>query len=218
MPDEVERQRRVKTAILERVQDLTAEENLAYALIEAGFDLLAAGHRPARLSAAERAAVRDNYPDATPELIAARSVDEAGLVNVVSAAETYARIYLDYSPLSHWKPDLRRDRTLDGGMSEEAAGLVAATYRRWRAAGVSSFGVCCVLVLHSVQHALRCGLGWPKVVRILLDATQICYRGRAGTGPGLSEAETVQTLIQMLGLSKPEAKRYMAMAKAMPQA
>ena len=49
MPDEVERQRRVKTAILERVQDLSSEENLAVALIEAGFDLLATARRSATI-------------------------------------------------------------------------------------------------------------------------------------------------------------------------
>ena len=102
MPDEVERQRRVKTAILERVQDLSSEENLAVALIEAGFDLLAAGHLPASLTAGDRAAIRDNYADATPSLIASCSVDEAGLVQAVGTAEIYARIYIDYSPLSHW--------------------------------------------------------------------------------------------------------------------
>ena len=141
MPDEVERQRRVKTAILERVQDLSSEENLAVALIEAGFDLLAAGHLPASLTAGDRAAIRDNYADATPRLIASRSVDEAGLVQAVGTAETYARIYIDYSPLSHWKADQRRDQKLDAGMAEEAAELVEGMHTRWEAAGVSRFGV-----------------------------------------------------------------------------
>ncbi len=208
MSDEVEHQRRVKTAILERVQDLAAEENLALALIETGFDMMAASHRPTKLSAADRAAIHDNYADATRELIAARSVTEAGLAEAVCAAETYARIYIDYSPLSHWKADRRQDEKRD-------AGLVAAMHRRWEAAGVSSFGVCCVLVLSSVQHALRRGLAWPKVVRILLDAVRLSYR--VGAGPGLDEAETVRMLMRLMGTSKAEARRYVAAAKAMQE-
>jgi hypothetical protein len=215
MPDEVERQRRVKTAILERVQDLSSEENLAVALIETGFDLLAAGHLPASLTAADRAAIRDNYADATPKLIASRSVDEAGLVEAVGTAEIYARVYIDYSPLSHWKADQRRDEKLDAGMAEEAAELVKRMHTRWEAAGVSRFGVCCVLVLSSVQHALRRGLAWPKVVRILLDAIRLAYSKPSGAGPALSEAESLRVLTELMGISKAEARRYMAMAKAM---
>lgn len=92
MPDKVERQRRVKTAILERVQDLAAEENLALALIETGFDMIAASNRPTKLGAADRAAIRDNYADATRELIATRSVTEAGLAEAVCVAESFARV------------------------------------------------------------------------------------------------------------------------------
>ena len=215
MSDEVEHQRRVKTAILERVQDLAAEENLALALIETGFDMMAASHRPTKLSAADRAAIRDNYADATRELIAARSVTEAGLAEAVCAAETYARIYIDYSPLSHWKADRRQDEKRDAGLAAEAADSVAATHRRWEAAGVSRFGVCCVLVLSSVQHALRRSLAWPKVVRILLDAVRLSYCG--GAGPGLDEAETVRMLMRLMGTSKAEARRYVAEAKAMQE-
>ena len=101
MPDEMEAQRRLKTAILERVRDLEGAEHLAYALIETGFDIIAGPHRPAELTSADRAAILDNYADATPKLIASRAVDEAGLAEVVGVAETYARVYIDYSPLSH---------------------------------------------------------------------------------------------------------------------
>ncbi len=217
MPDKVERQRRVKTAILERVQDLAAEENLALALIETGFDMIAAGNRPAKLGAADRAAIRDNYADATRELIATRSVTEAGLADAVCVAESFARVYIDYSPLSHWKADQRQDQKLDAGLAEEAADLVRGMHRRWEAAGVSRFGVCCVLVLSSAREALRRGLAWPKVVRILLDAIQLSYRdrGKAGAGLALSEDESMRVLMEMMGISKAEARQYMAMTKAM---
>jgi hypothetical protein len=217
MPDKAERQRRVKTAILERVQDLASEENLALALIETGFDMIAADHLPAKLSAADRAAIRDNYADATREQIATRSVTEAGLVDAVCVAESLARVYIDYSPLSHWKADQRQDQELDAGMAEEAASLVKAMHGRWEAAGVSRFGVCCVLILSSAREALRRDLAWPKVVRILLDAIQTSYQhpAKAGAGPGLSEDESMHVLMEMTGISKAQARRYMAVAKAM---
>jgi len=214
MPDEVERQRRVKTAILERVQDLSAEENLAVALIETGFDLLAARHRPASLTAGDRAAIRDNYADATPKLIATRAVDEAGLAEVVTVAETYARIYIDYSPLSHWKADLQQDQKRDGGLAGEANELIDALHKRWLAAGVSQFGICCVLVLTTVQVALRRGLAWPKIVRVCLDAIQMARLGQVGSPPELSEAEILKEFAERVGISKAAARKYMALVKA----
>jgi len=212
--DEVERQRRVKTAILERVQDLSAEENLAVALIETGFDLLAARHRPASLTAGDRAAIRDNYADATPKLIATRAVDEAGLAEVVTVAETYARIYIDYSPLSHWKADLQQDQKRDGGLAGEANELIDALHKRWLAAGVSQFGICCVLVLTTVQVALRRGLAWPKIVRVCLDAIQMARLGQVGSPPELSEAEILKEFAERVGISKAAARKYMALVKA----
>ena len=219
MPDEVERQRRVKTAILERVQDLSSEKNLAYALIETGFDIIAGQHRPAKLTPADRAAIRKNYAEATPRLIASRAVDEAGLAEVVAVAETYARIYIDYSPLSHWKTDLQQDQKRDAGLAEEADGLIDALHERWLAAGVSRFGICCVLVLTTVQAALRGGLAWPKVVRICLDAIQMARRGQAGSSPELTEAEIQEVLAAYGGLSKAAARKYIAAVKGgtMPQ-
>ncbi len=214
MPDEVERQRRVKTAILERVQDLSSEENLAVALIETGFDLLAAGHLPASLTAGDRAAIRDNYADATPKLIATRAVDEAGLAEVVTVAETYARIYIDYSPLSHWKADLQQDQKRDGGLAEEANELIDALHKRWLAAGVSQFGICCVLVLTTVQVALHRGLAWPKIVRVCLDAIQMARLGQLGSPPELSEAEILKEFAERVGISKAAARKYMALVKA----
>ena len=72
-----------------------------------------------------------------------------------------------------------------------------------------------MLVLSSVQHALRLGLAWPKVVRILLDAIRLSYSKRSGAGPALSEAESLRVITELMGISKAEARRYMAMAKAM---
>ena len=214
MPDEMEAQRRLKTAILERVRDLEGAEHLAYALIETGFDIIAGPHRPAELTSADRAAILDNYADATPKLIASRAVDEAGLAEVVGVAETYARVYIDYSPLSHWKADFQQDQKRDAGLAEEASGLVDALHERWLAAGVSGFGICCVLVLTVVQVALRRGLAWPKIVRVCLDAIQMARRGQAGSPPGLSEAEVQTVFAERMGLSKAAARKYIAMIKA----
>jgi len=212
--DELEAQRRLKIAILERVQDLPGAEHLAYALIETGFDMIAGQHRPAELTPADRAAIRDNYADATPKLIASRAVDEAGLAEMVAVAETYARIYIDYSPLSHWKTDFRQDEKYDAGLAEDATELIDALHKRWLAAGVSQFGICCVLVLTTVQVALRHGLAWPKIVRVCLDAIQMSRRGHAGSRPEPSEAEILKEFAERVGISKAAARKYINLVKA----
>jgi hypothetical protein len=214
MSDELEAQRRLKIAILERVQDLGRAEHLAYALIETGFDIIAGQHRPAELTPADRAAIQDNYADATPKLIASRAVDEVGLAEVIGVAETYARIYIDYSPLSHWKTDLRQDEMRDAGLAEDATELIDALHERWLAAGVSQFGICCVLVLTTVQVALRRGMAWPKIVRICLDAIQMSRRGQAGPPPEFSEAEILKEFAERVGISKAAARKFMALVKA----
>ena len=137
MSDEVEAQRRLKTAIPEGVRDLKGAEHLAHALIEAGFDIIAGQHRPTELTPADRAAIRDNHADATPTLIASRAVDEAGLAEVVAVAETYARIPIDCSPLPHWKADFKQDQKRDAGLlptrrREQRARVPGG--RRWKAA------------------------------------------------------------------------------------
>jgi len=187
---------------------------LAYALIETGFDIIAGQHRPAELTPADQAAIRDNYADATPKLIASRAVDEAGLAEVVGVAETYARIYIDYSPLSHWKADLQRDQERDAGLAEEANELIDALHERWLAAGVSQFGLCCVLVLTTVQVALLRGLAWPKIVRVCLDAIQMSRREQAASPPELSEVGVLKEFAERVGISKAAARKFMALVKA----
>ena len=62
---------------------MTGDRQLAPALIETGFDILAAQHRQERLGAAELAVIQVNSPNATPDLIAGRAINKAGLLEAV---------------------------------------------------------------------------------------------------------------------------------------
>lgn len=214
MPDGFEHQRRLKAEIRDRVQDLTGDRRLAAALIETGFDILAAQHRQERLDAAELAVIQENSPNATPDLIAERAINEAGLLEAVSYAESFARIYIDYSPLSQWQADMRADQACKEGLAEEAAAWIAGMNVRWGAAGVSGFGVCCTLILTAASDALARGLGWPKVVRICLDAINMAWQWALPPSPLTARLGQVEEIMAMLGISRAAAQRYVAAARA----
>ena len=213
MSDRVKHQRRLKAEIRARMQDIAGDRQLAGALIETGFDILAAQHQQMRLDAADLAVIQENSPNATPELIAQRAVNETGLLAAVSYAENFARIYIDYSPLSQWQADMRADQSCNEGLADEAAAWFADMNVRWGAAGVSGFGVCATLILLAASDALERGLGWPKVVRICLDALNMAWQWALPPSPLTARLGEVEQIMAMLGISRAAAQRYVAAAR-----
>lgn len=82
MRDHAERRDRLRNAVLLRVADLSAEKQLGPAMILAGFDVLTAAHSDLPKDPAVLALIRDDFPDATPELAGARAL----LVSVFAMA------------------------------------------------------------------------------------------------------------------------------------
>jgi hypothetical protein len=106
----------------------------------AGFDGLTGPHRDLPRDPATLALIQENYPDATPALIGDRALDEDGLKIALAAAETLARIYVDYSPLSHWARDLANDEERRPAMSAD----IEATLTDYRTNGSATAPACSV--------------------------------------------------------------------------
>lgn len=170
---ERERQARLKQDVAEKLGDLAQAPGVEHALVELGLDLLAARHRPAEVSEADFALIRDNYPVATPDLAALRTVDEAGLVTLLSEAIGFARMYLDYSPLSHWKADMVADEGPTRTAGNRLTAGVKILLAEGAEAGISQFGTCALVVLSALQEGLQRGLPWAKAARVAVDALQL---------------------------------------------
>ena len=175
MANDMQDQDRLKIAIMERVTDLAAEKHLGLGMILAGFDVLTGPHRDLPRDPALLALIKENYSDATPALIRNRALDEEGLKVALIAAETLARIYVDYSPLSHWASNKANDEENRLRMSADVEKTLARLLDDWLGRGASLFGVTCTIVLTAVRDALRRGLPWPKAARVCLDALRMTY-------------------------------------------
>ena len=79
---------------------------------------------------------------------------------------------------------------------------------------MSGFGVCCTLILTAARDALARGLGWPKVVRICLDAINMAWQEALRPSPLTARLGEVEQITAMLGMSRATARRYVAAARA----
>ena len=209
MAHDMRDQDRLKIAIMERVMDLGAERHLGLAMILAGFDVLTGPHLDLPKDPAVLALIKENYPDATPALIRNRAVDEEGLVVALAAAETLARIYVDYSPLSHWASDKATDEQSRPSMSVDVENTLGKLSDDWLDRGASLFGITCTIILTATRDALRRGLPWPKAARICLDALKMIY-----TRPeSLPDHALVTAFAETVGTSTREARKHIDRAK-----
>lgn len=113
---------RLKRDVEAKPGDLAEAPGVGHTLVEPGLDMLAVGHRPAAVTDAGLALIRDNCLNATPELVALRAVDEEGFITPSSETIGIARMYLDYSPLSHQQADM----AADGGPATASRSRLAA--------------------------------------------------------------------------------------------
>jgi hypothetical protein len=209
MDDDTRDHDRLKAAILERMTDLAEEKHLGLAMIMAGFDGLTGPHRDLPRDPATLALIQENYPDATPALIGDRALDEDGLKIALAAAETLARIYVDYSPLSHWAGDMANDEEMRPAMSADVEAILTDLSNQWLGDGASLFGVTCTIILTAVRESLWRGLPWPKAARICLDALRMNY-----TMPNsVSDGEGLAVFAERMGISKNEARKYVEAAR-----
>ena len=208
MAHDMRDQDRLKSAVIERVADLAAEKHLGLAMILAGFDILTAPHRDLPDDPAVLALIQENYPDATQALVRNRALNEEGLRVALAAAETLARIYVDYSPLSHWASDRTSDGEKTPRMSGDVDDVLSKLSDNWMRRGASPFGVTCTIVLTAIKNAFRSGLPWPKAARICLDALHTTYVMPSS----LSDSDLLAAFADTMGISESEARKYVAAA------
>ncbi len=209
MDDDTRDHDRLKAAILERMTDLAEEKHLGLAMIMAGFDVLTGPHRDLPRDPATLALIQENYADATPALIGERALDEDGLKAALAAAETLARIYVDYSPLSHWAGDMANDEETRPAMSADVEATLTDLSNQWLGDGASLFGVTCTIILTAVRESLRRGLPWPKAARTCLDALHMTY----AMPNSVSDGEGLAVFAERMGISKNEARKYVEAAR-----
>lgn len=213
---------RLKRDIEAKPGALAEAPGVGHTLVEPGLDMLAVGHRPAAVTDAGFAPIRDNYLNATPELVALRAVDEQGFVTPLSETIGVARMYLDHSTLSHREADMEADEgSATASGSRLAAGVRGRGLFDERATSdIGPFGTCAPVVLSAAQERLRRGPPWAKVARVAVDAVQLAVAAGM-TGRSLPppkdvqavEERAVEPLVEAMRISRAEAKRYVAMAK-----
>lgn len=206
--------RDLKSEIVKRVQDLASLDRTAtaVALVDAALTIFAQQF-PATLTDDERRKVQESYPPATDELIAERTMSEQGVVFALGAGVQMATIAIDYTPLSHAKPEMDSDFGLSQEVMTPVVQACEDVFSTGQQAGLSVFGTA-ALMIHLASHkAVEMGVNRMKLARPLLDALGKLF----DSGPAMSSEEVDEMLIaklrEQMGISRVEAKRYIKFAK-----
>lgn len=203
-----------QTQITHRLEDLIqqAPEDTAISLITVALSIYAKIYPPT-LGAKERSLIRENYPDATDKLIADRSMSETGVFMAVATASEMARIAIDYSPLSHVKVDMDRDMALGDQVVGAVAKHMGQAFTNSVGEGLSPFGAAATMILQAVMTGKGHGVSGFKLIRPLLDALTIALDGYPMRSEAEVESAALDVISEQMGISRHEAKRYLAMAK-----
>ncbi len=218
MTFQTEKQRlALHATILERLSDVLPGDplELGLALGSLSMTLIAKAH-PGRLDAAAKQLIKENYPDATPALMKERALDEEGLETALALYRLLAVMALDYSPLGHVKPLIDQDTALGPDVSASATRLMADAFKKAQALGVSTFGAATTMILFATLEARRQGVSTYQIARPLLDGVSFALESpRPHRSDKEFEEVALKALCAQMGISKTEAKRYLAEAKRM---
>lgn len=192
----------------------TDKTRTAVDLVNVSLSLLAQQYPP-KLTAADISKIKKNYPSATDTLIAERAMAGAG---VASAAALYAqaiRIAIDYFPQSDWSAASANDDLLGPDVGSELGRTLAKAVEVAVKKGMSPFGAATTIILTGSVIGLERGVAWSSLVRPLLDAIGLVMKGGPGEPPSEAEMEEmgIKMLMEQMGISRAEAKRYVAFAK-----
>lgn len=170
---------------------------------------------PPQLSAKDRKAIKENYPEATDDLIEERAMNDDGVMVVLVASELMARIGVDYSASSAFKQDMAKDDEVASTAGKRLQMSLSKSLQEAVDAGMTPFGAMTTSVLMGALFGRTAGLAPAKISRALLDGMKMAVEG----GPRRSQAEVeeaaIQGLMKLMGISRTEAKRYAKMAAEM---
>lgn len=123
---------------------------------------------PAQLSVDDKAKIKDNYPNATEELMAERAMSKDGVLLTAQAGLRYVQIALDYTPTTHSKTDMENDVLLQNEITDLRS-KCADLFVSGLGSGISAFGVATIMALMATECASARGVGALPLVRSLVD-------------------------------------------------
>lgn len=168
---------------------------------------------PPVLTSKDKKLIKENYPNATNALIAERAMSSEGLTYALALNIQFTKIALDYSPESHVKSVVASDQAVGEKVSALLQPKLQSAFNDAVSAGMSPFGVATMMILIGAITGVRKGVKWLAMVRPLVEAVEVI--SRPGLAPPSKEAEdrAMSKLMEQMGISRAEAKRYLKMAK-----
>jgi hypothetical protein len=200
-----------KDDILSRVADLLESNpaETAAALSLASVDAYAKAHPP-KLTAAARAIIKENYPDATDELISERAMSDYGTSLSITSSIVTAQVAMDYSPLSYVMDQLAADQALPSEKMQAAQAVATRAFEEIRAIGMSPFGAASMMIGMSSVLAQKDGASAYQLLRPLFEAA---LRGIGSERtPQMQkdiEAAALDAISKEMGISRTAVKRYL---------
>ncbi|ELG7182128.1 TPA: hypothetical protein ACP3ZG_001621 [Pseudomonas aeruginosa] len=197
----------LKEEILERVEDIV-DENPVEAALGMCLASLAILHDlyPAKLSATAVKQIKENYPDATDELIADRAMSEEGALIAIRSNVIASQIAMDYSPLSHTKAHFDSDMKLSPESMRKAQHSVSLIFEELEGIGLSPFGAVAMVTTMAVQYGGARGLHGLQMVRPLLENIGQALENLSPEFKKMMDDRALEAVAQQLGISKQAAK------------
>lgn len=200
-----------KDDILERVADLLEMNpaETAAALALASVDAYAKGYPP-KLTAAARETIKENYPDATDELIAERAMSDYGASLSITSSIIAAQIAMDYSPMSYVMDQLAADQALPAEKMDAAQAAVGRAFKEIRALGLTPFGAASMMIAISSSQAQKDGLSAYQLLRPLLEmALHGVSTERTPQMQKEIDEAALDFISRQMGISRVQAKQYL---------
>lgn len=169
---------------------------------------------PPQLSAADRRAIKENYPDATDDRIEERAMGEEGVMVALAAAEMMARIAVDYTASSAIKQDMAKDDEVASTVGSRLQMSLFESMEVAVASGMTPFGAMATAVLIGAHFGKVKGLAPAKVVRPLLDGISFAIQDGPQRSAAEDEERAISHLMRVMAISRAQAKRYLKMAIA----
>lgn len=171
---------------------------------------------PAKLSSADKAAIRRSYPGATDALMKERSMTTEGVATAVALAMQSARIAVDYYPGSDCTAQIANDDKVGPAIGPLFGDQLMKSFDGAVKKGMSPFGAATTLILTGSAMGIQNGASWASLVRTLLEAVQMVATDGASLFSSKDiEEQAIQAVMAQMGISRAEAKKYAKMAKQM---
>jgi type III secretory pathway component EscT len=202
--------------IFERIQDIAKQDpvDTAVTLLNLSLALIAKSNPPDN-DAVDLRKIKENYPDATAELISERSMSEEGLAITIASAIGMANIAIDYSPLSHAAADIRNDDQHQQYIHNQLGPTVKKAFDDAVKNGVSPFGSAATIILLATVKSMSSGMSPFKTMRPLIDAMSMVLSGGPSVSEQDQEEQAIRSLMQIMNISRKQAMKYAEAAKRM---